>query len=374
MAIDLANIPYKPFGCINTTIGELCIFSISAGNEEELYQELYKPINECETTIFMRKFVSYICYPKDSLKEGQNKPNKPLLTDEDILSLTDDDLEAIAKLYIENNEYLFKKLAFKKDKNDQGLTVVSPEYSEVEYPKNENENYTQYLLRLNIEKKEKHKRQAEKMFSGINSFSNALENSIKNTLSLGNSLKKTVESIRPVSMANIMPGPPSSKIADILNLERMKEEMRLRPFNDLAERLDQLINASAQAVEFMIEANQIQTRIAGEIKLSSDGTTKYSKRNILLTVVVILLTALGIIFSAYTNFKSDRNNQINRVEDRNNVNLLIENLKKINDSIINNERLKIENEALKSLVDKQEKTIAGMKILIDRQGKRSVRR
>jgi hypothetical protein len=209
------------------------------------------------------------------------------------------------------------------------------------------------------------------MMPDIKSFSNTLGNSIKNTLSWGNSLKKTMESIRPVSITNMMPVEPRSPIADILKIERMKEERQLKPFNDLADRLDQLIDASVQAAEFMIEANQIHTRIAGEIKSSGDKTTKFSKSNIWLTIIVIILTVFGLGFSIYTISRANNDGDMQRIQSRESVNLLAGKLTEINNSISGaNDSLKIENERLKEQTAKQAKMIDEMKIMIERQGKK----
>lgn len=369
--VDIANIPYEPFACVYTAIGQLCVFSISYRNEEELYEELGKPIDERESTDFIKKFISYVCYPKDSLKDGQNKPDKPLLNDDAILSLTDDDLQTIARIYIENNENLFKKLILKEEENDQGQTVVSYEYGQVEYPKNKNESYTQYLLRLYVEKEKRHKKQKEKMLSGIRSFSSGLEASIKNTLSWGDSLRKTIESIRPVDIANIMSVEAKSPIADILKIEWMKEERRLKPFKELSDRLDQLVGISTKSIEFTIKANEIQTEIAGEIKSSGDVTTKFSKENINLTRIVILLALFGLVASVYTIVRTYNDNNMWRVQNQASVKLLIGKLTEIDKSISKSiDLLKIENEHLREQTAKQANIIEKLNIRIERQGTR----
>ena len=197
-----------------------------------------------------------------------------------------------------------------EEKTAQG-SKVSIGYGETEYPKNENETYKQYLLRLSIIKDEELGKGIAKTISSImpeiKSFSNALGNSIKDTLSWGESLNKTMESIRPIDRGHTVKGIVSQIEAtpilskdDLSDIGRLQEQIRLRPFNEIENRLDQLINTSAQAAEFMIKANEIQTRIAGEIKYSSDETTKYSKRNIFLTVVVIFFRCFGYnIFFLY---------------------------------------------------------------------------
>jgi len=389
MAFDLATLREEPFACVSTTIGELCVFAISYAGQQEVYKELDNPTNEYKATDFVRKYARYVCFPKISLKEGKYKPDKLILDDNAISSLTDDDLETIAKLYIENSEYLFKKVIFKEKTDDQGIIVNYEEYGGVEYPKTEKESCTQYLLRLSIKDNEKQKKQMEKMLgslSGVHSFSNALEDSIKKTLTWGDSLRKTMESIRPMSMDSIRPVEPVLPSFDFVEIDRIKEERRLKPFNELADRLDQLVNAS----EFMIDANKTQIQIARAIKDSAkdsaDETTKLSKKNISRTSIVILLTVFGLIVSIYTIRKSVNDGNMRRIETRETVNLLAGKLTEINNNIsvakdqvperlerkyaADNELLKFENENLKTQAAKQSRMIDEMKVLIVRQGKK----
>ncbi len=359
------NLKQEPHGCITTAIGEICVFCITGGGEEKLYKELGKSISECEPMDFVKKFIRHICFPKSSLKEGKYKPEKPLLTNEDISSLTKDDIEAIAKLYVEKSEYLFKKLVWKTKTDDEGKLVQYSEYGEIEYPQNQNENYVQYLTRLYIKEEEKRKKQMETILSKIKVFSNPLENSIKSMLALGESLKKTVESVQPVHAIPMKPVEPKFPKIDFAAIE----ESRLRPFNELSERLDQLIGVSAQGIEFMAEANKIQTSIATEIKSSGDETKKFSEKNICLTCVVIGLTIINLAVFGYSIWRSNNDGDKQRVEIQKNVNLLAGKLTDINNSIVMNESLKTENESLKKQISEQAKSIDEMKNLIRRQDK-----
>ena len=123
------------------------------------------------------------------------------------------------------------------------------------------------------------------------------------------SLRRTLESIRPAPRPTLVPLEHDLPKIDWKELE----ENRLRPFNELAERLDQLIDSSVQASEFMIEANKIQTCIAGEIKASGDTATRLSKRNIKLSMTVIVISALALAISAYTIFKDNQERQTQRL-------------------------------------------------------------
>jgi len=313
MALDLGKLlKHEAYACIETSIGELCVFSINMKGQTELHKKLGTSLENCTPEDFLRDFCVFVCFPQESLKEDKYKPDSPVLTDEDVSKLTEGELDKIAGIYIENNEYLFKKLEFKKKKNEKGETVNCGEYNEIEHPRNEGESNTSYLYRLSILEMEKHKRQLEDMFksvSGLGSFSSKLTDSIKNTLTWGDSLSKAMESIRPIHLPEIRPIERELLNIDFAKIERDREERRLQPFNELSNRLDQLIESSVQATEFMIEANKIQTRIAAEIKESGDITEKYSKKNIFLSVVVIALTAIGLSLTAYAFISGNKFNK-----------------------------------------------------------------
>lgn len=208
MALDIGKLlKQEAYACIETSLGELCVFGISAKGQTELQKNLDSSLEDCLPADFIRNLCVYVCFPKDSLKEEKYKPDNPVLTIEDVKNLTEDELERIAGIYIDNSEYLFKKLEFKK-KNDKGEIVNYREYNEIEHPRNEEETNISYLYRLSVLEIEERKKQMEDLFksvSGLGNFSSALTDSIKNTLTMGDSLSKAMESIRPIHIPELRP-------------------------------------------------------------------------------------------------------------------------------------------------------------------------
>jgi len=313
MALNLEKLlKQKAYACIETSIGKLCVFGINVKGQTELHKKLDRSLEDWMPADFIRNLCVYVCFPKERLKDNKYKPNKPILTNEDVSKLTEDELEKVASIYIDNNEYLFKKLEYKEKKNEKGELIKYGEYSEIEHPRNEEETNISYLYRLSILEIEKQKKQMKDMFksvSGMGSFSSNLTDSIKNTLTMGDSLSKVMESIRPINMPKTRPIERDPFNIDFAKIERDKEERRLQPFNELSNRLDQLIESSVQASEFMIEANKIQTRIASEIKVSGDLTDKHSRKNILLSGIVIVLTVIGLSLTAYAFISGNKFNE-----------------------------------------------------------------
>jgi len=337
MALDLGKLlKQEAYACVDTCIGELCVFSINVKGQTELHKKLDTSLKECSPSDFVRSFCLYVCYPKESLKDNKYKPESPVLTDDDVNKLSEDDLEKIAGIYIENNEYLFKKLVFKKKTNEKGETVNYGEYEEIEHPRNEKESNIFYLHRLSILEDEKRKKQFDDMFksvSGFRGFSSKLTDSIKDTLTWGNSLSKAMESIRPINQPHIRPIDYEIPSIDIAKISRENEERRLQPFNELSERLDRLIESSVQASEFMIEANKIQTQIAIEIKTSGDVTERYSKKNILLSGIVIFLTIVGLSLTTYAIISGNSFNEKQQDKLQNSAEAIVTSLAAINKNL-----------------------------------------
>ena len=135
----------------------------------------------------------------------------------------------------------------------------------------------------------------------------------------------------------------------------------------------------------MIRANEIQTRIAEEIKSSGDQATTLSKKNIRLTFVVVILSIASLVFFAYSLFGS--NNAINnqRAEIEKHVNLLSDKLTDINNSITMsnqktfdlletnyitiNKLLIDENDNLKKQIIKHNKILDEMKSMLPLENK-----
>jgi len=303
---------------LDTGIGALYVFYMQAKDLLALEKRLDCPIKRCDPEQYMRNLAIFICFPEKALLDGQQKPDTPALSQDDVKRLTPSELDEIARIFVEHNDYLYRK-------NDA-----------IAYPKNEEENHMEYLHRLFvIEEEERGKLfsslsggYAKKLMEEQNSlaaklsgsvFSAGLSDKIGNTLSLGNSLSRAMEigrlatpvtpfasgalgsvmkSIEQIDRATKIRFPKPEKIEvetiDWAGMERKKEEKRREPFNDLAKRLDRLIELSEENIKFSVQANETQTEISAEIKSSGDITEKFSKRNFVINLIVGLLLLSNI--------------------------------------------------------------------------------
>lgn len=299
----------KPLGSVDSSIGKLAVYAPSHKDTTELGSSCGSSIDSCEPIEFARRLLTYICYPTEALSEDESKPDSPKLARQDVDRLTEDEVDKIAGLYLEHEEYLYRKLV-RETKTDSGdKPVTSASYGEIEHPRNPGESNIQYLHRLHVLQDAAFKRQMESLTKSILSgakFSSDLSKKIEGTLSLGESLSRIAKQFELGGIRGAVvnprkhPEPQPEQFPQPPLLERARidyeaiERTRLAPFEALQTRLDEIIELNGKSIEFATESNMTQTRIATEIKRSSDTTTALARWSIFWTVVVLLVTVTGL--------------------------------------------------------------------------------
>jgi hypothetical protein len=376
MAVDLAKLGnVEPQASLETSIGELCVFEITMRGQSALHKELGTSIGECDPFDFVRKFARQTCFKRESLRDGKYRPAMPSLSADDAASLTDVDLERIANAYVAKNESLFKKQVSKKSVDATGKEMVFFEYGEVEHPRKEQETASQYLQRLFVLQNEKLSRWMDSAFglslTGLGNFSQSLGDSMKSSLLLGESLRRSWETMRLGHLAYVTPIAPAVPEINVERLDRLVAEARETPFRELASRLDRLIETSAEQGGFLVNANKIQTEIAGELKASGDTTRDAAKKNIALTGIVIILSLLGVGMSVYAVRRAKSESEVQRRETTNHVNRVVDELAGIRAGTApQDDSLKKVNERLKTEAAKQRREIDEMQLRLRRQDSR----
>jgi hypothetical protein len=278
---------HKPYGKIDTSIGSLTVFYISSGDQQKLRQDLAKPF-----------------------EKPDSKPSDPILTHESVKPLSPGDVEAFAKLYVESNEYLFRKWDTKYITGADGKQTQTTDLGDIIHPKKADETFTQYLQRLSVIE-EKSAIEMGREFAkslGVGAFSPDLSKRISATLGMGNLLKQFTDSLqtkinipqfRPVEM-------PLTRASDltqtILDTQRLQREAALAPFKELNQRLDKLVEISAQSSSYMVAENVTQTQIAAEIKKSGNDATRYAKW-------ILFFTLVGVVVSVYVVVKDNHDSE-----------------------------------------------------------------
>lgn len=293
MAFDVSKLlKDHPIGEAETHLGKVYIYSMTMGAQQELSSALGKEIDKSDPLDFMREFVKLVCYPEQSVDEEKLKPENVVLRQDDIEKLSVEDLELIATRYLDSNDYLYRESIPKTSPDPTGGTRVSVEKGDIKYPKHDTETKVAYLHRLSGLEDRRHLEASSRMINKFKHFSDDLGKDIRQTLSMGETLRSTLGTVKPMAVEI-----PSFKMEtqNIAEFARQKEERQLRPLRDLAEKMDKLIEQSSLSAEFMIENNKVQSGIAEELKESGDKAAGFSKNNLFLTKIVIWITVISIL-------------------------------------------------------------------------------
>jgi hypothetical protein len=344
MAIVI-NLNQEPVAKFDSRFGKWYIFDFTPKTQRDLHKQLGKSFNEADPVSFLKNLMKAVCYLEVDLVDGKFRPDGNSSIDKnDIDKLNREELEKFAATYIENNEDLFRETKSKTRKNERGNTEFYEELGEIKHPRKENESSIDYLHRLAIIEEKKQQEQSEmiaKSMGSITGFSGKLTESIKNSLRMGESIQKRMESIRPPIVESFRPIRP-----DIVDIITQQERARLRPFDDLSKKLDELIDSSAQVADFIVETNIIQTGIAQELKSSGDISLKFSKINIIISLFIIFLTFCSLLMT-YSGLKNSNQNELSsRRNTEKYVNGIINEISGLGKAVLNEKAINEQNSTL----------------------------
>lgn len=309
MAVDLSKLKVsnKPFTHLQTSIGNLYLFEVRVKEVMGIEKQLDSKLKELESEKFFRQYLPFFAYLKEDLVgEELERPEEYTLTNDEVAKLSKDELEEIAKLFIEKHSSFYKEWKSSSSKKEDGTPVISlKEEIDESLLKHDDESYIDYVYRLVLERHKRDQERAKKMFS---SFSSGLSDDILKNMGIGDSLKNSFDSLKSVSemarsfspkvssFESVKYEPPKLDY-DIGQQIRDQEKRRLAPFEKLSSKMDQMIDAEGKTVSLMTDMYKTQVEMASEMKSSSDSANENSKLNIKLTRLVIWLTAIAVLVS-----------------------------------------------------------------------------
>ncbi|MCH7675528.1 hypothetical protein IH879_11340, partial [candidate division KSB1 bacterium] len=128
-------------------VGRIRIRSYTMGASGEFGVELSKRVKTSSVDL-VRKLVSIIgrCYDKTT---GEIQPKN--LQPETVKAISDEEIEEIARMFVEKNDWLYKDIENPKYEiieSEQGERVKKVSYEKKEIPREQSETYSEYLIRL----------------------------------------------------------------------------------------------------------------------------------------------------------------------------------------------------------------------------------
>jgi hypothetical protein len=225
-------------------------------------------------------------------------------------------LDEIADIYLSHNKHLNYRADRREEKGPDGIPVTRIEHSIVEHPIRDGESSLAYLHRLyvmylkkSIQEMKETQENARKTYQSLMGFSSGTNAWIANMVSQGEKLTKMVES----TITPRVQFPDSPRIAAVA--PPTLPEIEPSPLLSIPERIDflsgriaELIAIASSGSKFLVDMNSTQTLIAAELKKSSESNIRFTKLNILIGGLV-LLVALVTLFWSYRSSQSASRDQ-----------------------------------------------------------------
>lgn len=305
----------RPVGYVDASIGKLAIFDTSMPEFDSVTDS---SVLELKTSDFAARLIPFIAHRTESLRENETKPDKPTLSAKQVSKLTEADVESILEAFLKSHEYLYRESKPKESINQDGQRVSTQTYGDTVLPREKGESNSQYLQRLLTlfaTKVRNLRRKAAELSSNTAHFSKGLQQDIGNTLQIGDSLANLMEANRYPTMPGLThPGlettpQPRTDVQqpdsiDQNTLVEEVEEAGQAQLEGLYDRFDKLLDSSASLGEFLVEANETQTKIASEIRAAGSDASQIGKqslnltrRNLSTTFAVLGFAVLALILS-----------------------------------------------------------------------------
>jgi len=335
-------------------LGKLFIFKLNLKEQGELLKEINNNIEGISPVEYAKLLIKYSCYPENKLTDGKYKPDQPSLCKDDVDLLLEVEIESFAEKYIGINDHLFRETIAIEKKEETGKSVLSIEKGDIQYPKKDNESFVDYLHRLSVVEVKKVAEMMAATFESMSGFSKKLQEQLKESLSFGDSLRRSYENIKPLesmsksSMLSKLAEmtPPYTKVETFSDAIKRGTDSLAKPISNLSDRLDELINISKNQTVFLVDMNESQVGIASELKTSGKTTTRFTIVNIFISIIIVVLTAIA----AFYTYKSYNSSSLDK-----NMTSLVNEISHLNNNMNTNQQL------ILKLIEQQRLTISELK-------------
>ena len=301
------------FNIQTDALGEIRIWVLGFGILSKFYEENLreKAKSDRDKILFFISLIGTYLNPENERMRGE-----PIKLN-DLDGLSDDELNAFAKLFIQHHPELFPDAPSKK----VAKKSVEGAFSSVAIPIRDGEELYAYLVRLLHEYQN---RNAAKLVASLQGFSKGYIDKLNENTLLSNSLKEGLGNLKipAVQIDRVLPPLPVLRNP-------------LHRIDEVADTLNALAELNKQSVELVTNLNDLGREMGSEFQKNAKSTQKYTY--IALTIAVISLVA-SVVFSALNYYESK--NATNRLSE------LTNSLVKRSDDLQNEQKTLADNKLL----------------------------
>lgn len=276
------------------------------------------------------------------------KPDQTKITENDVKELSEEEKESFAKSFIEAHPELNRKVVIRLN-NDKGTASANivPADTDILNPKEENEKWSEYLLRLWSKRIKEHKEHEEKFMSqwkktygGIferhkDIFDSPLQKLFQDNQRFSNLLGERLDNFAKLrdfsKVGNI------SKIAQESSVGRLSEDLlKARPvtatieqpkfkmpeipphpahetnilLEEVVEKLDGLQDFSVETASMVKSLNDAAKDFLIKFAAASDDANKAAKKTLRIAIIALIISAAPFCYSIWYNSQSSKEQRL----------------------------------------------------------------
>jgi len=257
----------EPIGSIQTSKGSLVLYPDLRPDDFYSLQQKSPNIEKIDPKEYIKTLFQYLCHYEKHLPQGKSMPLKPSLSKDDINSLTGNELNELASIYIKHRRHDEKEI--RKD----------------------NETDIEYIHRLDIAQRKQLQKASDLAmgkYSGLFTISDTVTQQLSNSLAAAEALQESTYQMDEIGKTARNHKSLAEPISPIPNTSL-----------EIRRELQKLVEVSSLASDFAIKSHEVQLSINSAIVSSGNETSTLTRRGIWLTILVIFISILVPVIKTF---------------------------------------------------------------------------
>ena len=297
------------------SIGTIRCSSLTIGMLSSLERELKN--DRIDSLVFTRKMLREIGRHTE-IGEGKGEANSLSLTELNIGSITDEELETFASEFLAHNDWLHTTLEARKhsvSKIRDGEKVIVRQPTQFHSGKIETESNSEYLVRILRRHVDEHTlsiRRIVKPFFGspfTNTFSNTTKSLLKNHISLSDQLRRTLRSFEPdLTLLN-----PSGSLEAELTDVRVPDIIE-SPVAETNRRLGDVLDYARELRPIILQSAELFRNMSDTALQMHADFNQSARRSLFVSCFVACIATISLVVTAVYSWSSYRQSSIQEAQ------------------------------------------------------------
>ena len=306
MAADFRKIARRlAFRLETHSLGTIHCGSLTSGAFSKIEEELQS--DGVNSVIFARRLLQEVGRNFEEVKRNEDEDDKKEtrdkpLTAEDISRLSDGDIQHFSREFIAHNKWLLRtyKDAHRAVRtNKKGEKVISVKPTAVDFPKDNTESYSDYLVRVFRRYQEEQAESLKKITNPLssslfgNKFSSVTEGLLMKHVTLSDQLRKTLRGIEPKFTEPYIDSTIEPRHLDLPDLQ-----IQENPAHGTNRRLDDVLDHAVELQPIILHSVELFRNMSDTVLQMHADFSESARQSLFRSFVVICIATASLFVTA----------------------------------------------------------------------------